>query len=89
MANFTKKHRDDLLNAHIQRMNDMPYRINVSIIASGCCEDCEKRNGEVFSFNELLKDLPLPQKCCTRYNFCICRYGAKGIRDSNGRLISK
>jgi hypothetical protein len=53
----------------------------VEIQASPCCSICEQHNGEVYSIEEALENIPLPHKDCQNKNLeknknglCLCSY---------------
>lgn len=89
MRRFTKKMRDEFQKRDIRNILEAPFKVNVIVSAKGCCEECQQIDGKMFSMEQFLKEKPLPQKCCSRHNFCTCRYFSRGIRDDNGRLVPK
>jgi len=51
------------------------------LAAPNSCESCLKQNGEKFTIEKALKDLPIPNKQCTyhlrpkrKYSFCRCTW---------------
>lgn len=96
MNYWNEKERDRLLNSSIQNARDSNLKLNVKIIGTKCCTECDEINGTIVSLEEYLNNPILPYHRCTRHSlpnpphsatFCICTLGFEPLRDSNGRLI--
>lgn len=47
----------------------------VEILANQGCPECLKQNGKIYSIDQALKEMPLPNKnCCHQYGYCRCSY---------------
>lgn len=86
---FTEEQRDAALKRDIEHAQNSKIKLNAIIIATGCCDECMKLDGKEFSLEQVINENILPQKNCTRFNFCICCYGFKSVRDENGLPIRK
>lgn len=68
---------------------------HVQIVADGCCQECEKRDGEVMPLEEALTTEPLPQECCTRFidsgvyeeGWCICSWTFEDSEGATGEKL--
>ena len=69
--------------------NESEFRMNVEIIGSKCCVECDKIDGNFIPLDEAIKKPPLPHRQCIRENGCICLYGFQVARDTKGRALTK
>ena len=66
MTNWNEKERDRLLNSSIQNARDSNLKLNVKIIGTKCCTECDEINGTIVSMEEYLNNPILPFHKCTR-----------------------
>lgn len=58
----------------------------VRILSTGGCASCKKQNGKIYSIDEAIKKMPLPNKNCSfhlypenrNYSSCRCTYVPNG-----------
>lgn len=89
MGTYTLEMHLENLKRNIDQAKDSGLKLNVFIIGTKCCSECDKVNGLTFPFEELLQKPFLPFDKCLRKPFCICCYGFQALRDENGTLIEK
>jgi hypothetical protein len=87
MANYTLAEHLKNLEQSIEQAKITGLKLNVVLIASKCCSECDKINEQKIPFEEVLKNPAFPYKNCIRKPFCFCCYGFEPVRDGNGRLI--
>lgn len=70
------------LRAELMRLKQAPWVLGVKIsTCSNACPTCQKLRGKVFTVDEALKKMPIPNKDCTfehngKRGFCRCLYTA-------------
>lgn len=53
-------------------------------ILAGCCPECDKLEGKIFTIEDALEKMPIPNKNCSNKSedemigFCICMYESAG-----------
>lgn len=54
----------------------------IKILSPGGCDSCRKINGKVYTIDEAIKKMPIPNKNCShrwnKYSFCRCIYVPNG-----------
>jgi hypothetical protein len=86
------KDRFDLNMGHLMNYNSAPYEVDIKIVsADNCCNGCKKLSERLYTINEAVRLMPVPNKKCNQkvYRICRCRYIAIPKRDPQGRLIMK
>lgn len=82
------KHKfPDSIKRDLQQAKTLGFKVNAELIATHCCAECDKVDGQTLPLEQVLKENPLPVASCTRKGGCICCYGFVPIRDDSGRLI--
>lgn len=89
MKEYTLSQHKEYLKKNIEKAIATGLRLNVTIIANGCCKECDKIHGVEMPLEEFLQSQLLPYNKCIRKPFCICDIGFEGRRDVNGRLLKK
>ena len=85
----TKHIRKSIHFCDLMKADLSDYKQEVEFIATKCCEECDKINGQIIPLEEAIKTQPLPYSKCKRKTGCICCYGFKAVRDERGRIIMK
>lgn len=68
---------------------------HVQIVAEGCCEECDNRDGEVMPLEEALRKEPLPQAGCRRFidsdvyteGWCVCSWTFEDSEGATGEKL--
>ncbi len=95
MNEWNEKERNRLLQQSIDNALATNLKLNVILIGTGCCTECDKINDIVIPLGEYLENPILPYNKCSRHllpnppyssTFCICTLGFIPLRDENGNL---
>lgn len=77
-----------LIKASMKNAKKSCLKLNVVVIGNSCCEECDKIDNQIFSFEDAEKMPPIPNPLCVRPSGCNCAIGFIPLRDSNEKLIT-
>lgn len=86
---FTKEMHLACLKRDIKQVKETGLLCEVAILGGNRCKEAIEINGTKMSFDEMLKNKPLPYKYCTRDPFCICSYLFHPLRGKDGSLLHR
>ena len=84
---MSRKQYLDCIKRDINQAKNSELLLEVFLITTGCCKECDKLTGKRMPLKDAIKYKPLPYSKCIRETGCICCYGFESVRDENGRLI--
>lgn len=84
---MTKEQHLEFIKRDINKAKKSDILLEVRLLTTKCCEECDKINGIKMSLKKAIKTKPLPHPDCTRKPSCICCYTFHVIRDRKGDLI--
>lgn len=80
----------DMLRCYVQEQEDKSdLLVNYVIVGTPQCSHSMQYDGRQYGHAEILEELRVFNKNCSREKGCICRVCAVGVRDENGKLISR
>jgi len=79
---YTKRQHNTLLKQSLKKASLLKIKMDVVIIGTKCCSECDKIDGKIFPLEKEFEKPFLPYCGCTRKPFCICCYGFQVVRDS-------
>jgi hypothetical protein len=63
-----------ILHCDLQLTKLSGYNFNVKILATKCCDECDKINGQTFLLEDVIDKNILPYSKCKRKKGCFCQY---------------
>lgn len=86
---YTKEMHLDNLKRDINQVKAGGLLCEVTILGGNRCKQAIEINGTRMSFDEMIKNKPLPYKYCSRDPICICCYLFHPLRDENGKPLHR